>query len=371
MIKADGKLLNIQVLRGIAALAVAILHISGTQLEGGILFGQGIAAYGWMGVDLFFVISGFIMVWVTQDITPGTKTATRFLLIRFARIYPLWWVCVFILGLLYMVIHGVPAPLGLVEKSEAWPHFLKSLFLIPHELGPIVGPGWSLIHELYFYIIFTLIIMFNLRKSLWAALTVWFSCVVFGGFLNLDHMGPALKIIFNIYTLYFIVGAATALIILKHKSIPSYGLHILSVGAVSVVALVMFGFVSVQSRVWQLILPLTFIVYGAVIFEMKAKFKTPRFLVWLGDISYSLYLTHWLVLLAWQITKPIYPNGMLYSIVEGWPRTALVAFDFTILMVGCLVVAHIFYTLIEKPSLQFFRRHITSYGYNVSKSQNS
>jgi len=88
------KIESIQALRGIAALAVAMLHLAGLQTLGGLRCGTGLFGYGWMGVDIFFVISGFIMVWVTQNIDASPKTARRFLMQRIVRIYPLWWVCV-------------------------------------------------------------------------------------------------------------------------------------------------------------------------------------------------------------------------------------------------------------------------------------
>ena len=64
---------SIQALRGFAALAVALLHLAGLQMLEGFRETTGLYRYGWIGVDVFFIISGFIMVWVTRNITASPK----------------------------------------------------------------------------------------------------------------------------------------------------------------------------------------------------------------------------------------------------------------------------------------------------------
>lgn len=357
---ANSKLLTVQALRGLAALAVVLLHLIGTQVQGGIVPKPGVSQHGWMGVDLFFVISGFIMVWVTREVKPGAQTAGKFMLMRAARIYPLWWACTIIIAILYLVIHGVPASINAVPADESWGHLFLSLFLIPHQYAPGIGVGWSLIHELYFYIIFTLIILFGLRSRLWIALSLWAAVTVGGLYLGWGKLGPQMKIIISPYTLHFIAGAVAGLLLLRQDK-ARFGLPALTAGVVILGVIIAIGLVDKPLRVWQLTLPLTLIVYGAVASEMAGKLRSPKILTWLGDISYSLYLTHWLVLLAWQIAEPIYPGGMAYGLVSGLPGPALIALDFTILIIGCLVTAQIFYVLIEKPSLKLLRRHLPGY----------
>ena len=102
---------NIQALRGIAALAILFYHLA-LFIRGGVFKGQsgfpfGAWDQGWAGVDLFFVISGFIMVWTTQSIQPGLSTARGFLWRRVTRIYPLWWFCAGIMAIYFFVAYGL------------------------------------------------------------------------------------------------------------------------------------------------------------------------------------------------------------------------------------------------------------------------
>jgi peptidoglycan/LPS O-acetylase OafA/YrhL len=95
----DGmKLQSIQILRGIAALLVVIFHVRAQEMLaiGGnglaeMPFLNGFVNNGFAGVDLFFVISGFIMVYVTDGVRPGIRSSLDFLFARATRIYPLWW----------------------------------------------------------------------------------------------------------------------------------------------------------------------------------------------------------------------------------------------------------------------------------------
>src|SRR5262245_18713730 len=129
--------ITVQYLRGVAALSVLVFHILA-------YYGTSRGYYPFVfasGVDLFFVISGFIMVATTRK---GFDPA-RFAWARFWRVVPYWWVMLFAYVALRYWLGG------------HWPQagtILKSALLIPHfsetsgEPVPILGPGWSLTNEL-------------------------------------------------------------------------------------------------------------------------------------------------------------------------------------------------------------------------------
>jgi exopolysaccharide production protein ExoZ len=106
-------LTTLQSLRGFAALAVCIAHLQGVEakLGGSLILGKW-AEIGFAGVDLFFVISGFVMAWVTRADQGHIAAIPRFYLHRFARIYPLWW-C-----LLPSLQSGWSDPIGFTQASS-------------------------------------------------------------------------------------------------------------------------------------------------------------------------------------------------------------------------------------------------------------
>ena len=162
-------LFNIQYLRGVAALMVVLFHVldsSGRLGEAVVLpaFPAGEA-----GVDLFFVISGFIIWHTSRDpgLTPG-----RFMTKRIKRVVPLYWF--FTLAMAAIVI---VAP-SLLRTTVFEPmHVIASLAFVPylhptlHAYNPLVFVGWTLNYEMAFYVAFALLVPLTPgRRTLWIAL---------------------------------------------------------------------------------------------------------------------------------------------------------------------------------------------------------
>lgn len=221
------KLQSIQVLRGMAALLVVLYHIR--SLEGLAIASNGLTetplisgflTNGYAGVDLFFVISGFIMVYVTDGLKSGVRTSAEFLFARVTRIYPVWWLFAGVMTVYMVVAHGLrPSGLGweAISRSEPLiPYLLKSFALLPQGEHPILGVGWTLVHEMYFYLAFTLILLLP-RKLLPGILFVWGCAVVAGSVMGLS--GPLatdiLALVFYPMTMEFILGAAAGLAVMS------------------------------------------------------------------------------------------------------------------------------------------------------------
>jgi exopolysaccharide production protein ExoZ len=143
MARGTPVLLSIQALRALAALAVAAYHALQWE-RGGFDVGRA-------GVDVFFVISGFIMWRVTcgRDVEPGA-----FLWRRLTRVGPLYW-----LATLGVLAAALVWPAFLPEVRPGWGHLALSLAFIPHldPRGlpfPTLPPGWTLDYEAVFYLIF-------------------------------------------------------------------------------------------------------------------------------------------------------------------------------------------------------------------------
>ena len=219
------KLQSVQALRGIAALLVVVYHARALELEALVQAGSsepaligGFFASGFAGVDLFFVISGFIMVWVTQDLRSGPIASADFLFARVTRVYPVWWAAA-ALGLLYMVLSGGIAlidPSGVAIKpgTPEYQYLLKSFLLIPQADYPVLLIGWTLIHEIYFYLVFALLLQLP-RRFLPFALLGWGVLIVAASLLGLSLpiAQNVLTLAAHPMTMEFIFGAAVGLMV--------------------------------------------------------------------------------------------------------------------------------------------------------------
>ena len=216
---------SIQALRGLAAYLVLIYHVrsleglsikemgsSESELVGGIFLN------GYAGVDLFFVISGFIMVYVTASRPESLTTIKDFLLARIFRIFPPWWLFAGLMMTYLFVTYGVPwdsEALAATDISGS-EHIFRSLFLLPQPNFPVLGVGWTLIHEMYFYVIFALLLLAP-RKLLPAWLLLWALIVTGGALLGFTgaYARNFVELIFYTMTLEFIAGALAAWLFLK------------------------------------------------------------------------------------------------------------------------------------------------------------
>ena len=149
---------GIQILRGIAALAVVIHHaLEESNAVSGRFSPDWLTTTGAAGVDIFFVISGFIMLHVSfRDRRPPLRPG-QFLLRRVTRIYPLYWLTCLGVLLLFSV--------GLLQRQH-WnlSDVISSFILVPSEKR-LVGVSWTLVYEMYFYLIFAVTLLLESRKA--------------------------------------------------------------------------------------------------------------------------------------------------------------------------------------------------------------
>lgn len=221
------KLQSVQALRGLAALLVVFYHIR--ALETLSIAANGLEEVTWMdrvfsngyaGVDLFFVISGFIMVFVTKGAQTGFQPAADFLFARATRIYPVWWVFAGIVAIYMAAAHGLPNGTdGWQTVSRSQPpvdYVVKSFLLLPQAEFPILGVGWTLVHEVYFYAVFALFMLLP-RRLLPFLLTAWAAMIVAGGFagFSVPFAGTMRELVFYPMTMEFIFGAFAGLAVVS------------------------------------------------------------------------------------------------------------------------------------------------------------
>lgn len=275
---------SLQAIRGIAATLVVLFHVTlNLRTNYATNFLNGFFEFGNSGVEIFFVLSGFIISYTSARMI-GTGKPRKYVLKRLARVYPIYWIVTtaFLVPAIAFGLHGgfEPTATGL----------LSTYLLLPFH--PMVnGVSWSLSFEIYFYLLFALLIvsrrffvlLIAVLVGTLAQLTGTFS---FAGTLIADFF-------FSQYVLLFFMGMAVYWVWERKTLSPSAraSLLVLIVSATAYLTYaqsfhgyryspVFYGAVSAVC------------IYCAISFELGTGVRVPRFLVVLGDASYVLYLIH-------------------------------------------------------------------------------
>lgn len=146
---------SIQFMRAVACLMVVVHHALS-------LAGNSTAAVGAAGVDIFFVISGFVMVVATKE----NETSGLFIKKRIIKVVPMYWIATAITVAFYYTRHG---------DLIVWNHIVTSLFFLPppeHLIVPVLYPGWSLNYEIFFYLLIAFALLFNRNTFLYVLIFV-------------------------------------------------------------------------------------------------------------------------------------------------------------------------------------------------------
>lgn len=335
---------SLQLLRGLAAIAVAIYHthlILASPNYGAIDVLRGVATKGWLGVNFFFVLSGFIILYAhIQDVGVPSKVRT-YLWRRFSRVYPVYWIA--LTGYIAAAFIGIGYP----DFRSTLPDLLSAYLLVPLVPEPSLPLklAWTLLYEVGFYALFTLLI---LHRTMGLAVAAFWVC---GIAVNSFVLGNTALGLFNIWNIYFLVGAVTLLLFRAMDT--RLGPLVLALGCLSLFAMMATGLV--PDRIGDangqpllllaLAVPFSMILLGATQVESARGWKPPRPLILLGDASYSIYLVH-----AAVISVVAQLNHML---LPGLIPPLLL---FTVTATASVVAGVVFHLLIERPLLRAARR---------------
>ena len=284
------RLQNVQCLRAVAALLVIAVH---EPLFEARLFGT--SWIGWLrvpggtGVDLFFVISGFIMVTTMWSAFGGAGAARTFLARRIERIYPLYW----LVTTAYLALHfALPAAVGLDPATPL--DVAASYLLAPHGKDPVLVVGWTLQFEMAFYLVFTLALLFP-RSRLPVVLGGWALATLACAAVAARAPSAALSFLGSPLIFEFLVGAGIGAVVASRRIVAP--LALLVAGAAGVAAV--FAYTSPLAalplpwfRALAVAPPMALVLAGAVGLELRGGWTGPAWLARIGDASYSLYLSH-------------------------------------------------------------------------------
>ena len=300
-IKLSPTLNSIQLLRAIAAWIVVFHHFVQIyfQMHGADFFSSLLARYGNIGVDFFFVISGFVMYKSTNGKTVSVR---EFIFNRIARIVPAYWFYTCVTGIIILIFNGV------IPKTDIESVFLlKSLFFIPAQnpsgigLYPLLTVGWTLNYELAFYAAFATSLLFMPHYRLITMVVGIFLLQTLAKELGGDFGFYANRISFE-----FLIGVVVGII--HSKGLLRIPLSIAIIFSIGSVALILAG--SASHHYLKVGIPCAVIVAAAL--SQEKYFVQHGWLTKLGDWSYSTYLCHVIVLsIGFKITQIYSLNSYL------------------------------------------------------------
>ena len=334
------RILLLHALRAAAALAVAVHHLSHEPF--------GAVAWPWLpgvplnaGVDVFFTISGFVMVHASGRLFAAPGARRTFLVRRLARIVPLYWATTTVFLLVLAALPG-----GIRSPWPGGPAVLASYAFFPWPRGdgtiqPVYSLGWTLNYEMFFYAVFALFLPLR-RFPAVAGIAVALTVIVFVG-AAVRPVQPVLMFWTDPMVLEFALGMGLALLVARGTTLP---------WAVRLV-LAVLGLAWLGSGGWNGI-GLPAFAPGAVMLTAAAVLgPDPPLPPWLGawparlgDASYALYLVHPFALRA--VTLVWVRLGF-----QGVPAAAA-ASAVAVTIAVCIALAS--YRLFEAPTTRWLTR---------------
>lgn len=322
---------SIQYLRFFACLAVVVLHITKKAY-----FNNDIDFYFYLGdtgVDIFFIISGFIMMHISRS----NMSAGKFLVDRIVRIYPIY-LFILVPYLAVFLLH----PELVNSHNPIKPSIFKSITLLPFVDGSLLNMvSWTLMYELYFYLIFTLSI------SLYGKVNKILSTSVF--IIALLSFGLIFDISFinSTIVLEFLIGMVFYKIFTKRMLLNSYMSLFLIILGFAIFYMLPREEMGVNgfSRLLLWGGPVSLIFIGVL--GLEDKIKNNKILLFLGNTSYSTYLSHILVINA------VYLGFKKYTFFDVGPLLIIV-----MATVGSFILGAIIHKYIELRLVSFFKMKI-------------
>ncbi len=335
---------SIQIARAMAALAVVVTHSQALPEALGIAhYSHGLWSFGQAGVDIFFIISGFIIASVLQK----PQTVGQFVARRSLRILPFYWG--FTLVWAVILLTGFDAPPG---SSD----LVASFAVLPQDVVPVLGVGWSLEHELIFYAIVALLVWIGRADAMLGVMAVFAAASLIAHIaLQRAVDSGVIGHILSLYHVQFLVGVAlfrwqSKLVDLPWKSTILLGailfplaaalLHILYNSAVPAQPVGILGIARVV--LWGVAGALVLAGLLACEAQQPDVMRTApaRGMILIGGASYVLYLSHPIVIaLVGLALRPVWP--------VVWPPHLAEA----IAIAAALGFALVFYRWIEEPML--------------------
>ena len=328
--------LSVQYLRGIAACMVLLEHIGlkSSQYSTNVLSGWHV---GGSGVDLFFLISGFIMCHTMTEKHQQPNASLTFLWRRVQRIIPLYWFVTCLALVIYVLMPDK------VNSSGGETDLLASFFLLPSNGSYLVANGWTLSYEFLFYTLFTLGLLFSRGVGSLLVVLVLSALAVFG------FMHPQYSVwgmfLTNQLLLEFAVGIALSYYLPYINRLPTMAMPMLIGLGVGGLLAVNQG-ISSDIRVIDFGIPMVLIMAGALGLEKELQQRPNTLLNLLGSSSYAMYLIHPFILVA---AAMVLSKLGLTDVLNGW-------FFVVVLFIGSTVGGWVLFKYVETTMANFIKK---------------
>ncbi len=333
----------IQVLRGVAALMVVAHHATIMLFQRDRL-SIGTWIQGSAGVDIFFVISGFVMTISSAPLRHAVRPARTFLARRLERIAPMYWLVTSVKVLVVLLV-----PTLALNGLGGWHHALASYLFLPSmsaegRLEPVVVVGWTLNYEMAFYVLFAGALALRWRP--WVGLAPVLLGVPLLYFAPVHWlMALPLPSLFYIQTVIweFLFGMLLGAGVGWVRRLPwGWGAALVSAGLT-----LLFTQASPGTSYWRGLFwggPALAVVAGVISLERRWGARSPRWALEMGDASYSIYLVHTLTLPAVGVLLLRWPHGW-----RGEVDAALF-----VAVVLSAMSGEVVYRLVELPMMRWF-----------------
>jgi peptidoglycan/LPS O-acetylase OafA/YrhL len=350
---------NVQTLRFFAAFWVVLHHMNPPVTPFTLtILPEAVTRLGFAGVDLFFVISGLIMAETTRNLKPGWHSSARFLTQRFGRIYIGWWPFFFVYLVAAWHFKNIKPQTSLLGSFFLWPQDLMFYLL------PIT---WTLSFELYFYVVVALIVLWQRRHAAKVLGVCGLGIIIFnvwlyknGMYLPQNELKAKASLLIPFYASPLVVEFIAGFLLSEFiRRRPQQYISIWATAAIAFLTAAYFyqihgnlnasgmaGFFHTGERA---------VLFGgfscclvACAMELERRNITPwKLLQSLGDASYSIYLSHIMVLVAMSIIyfkSPVRIPNIIWALAS---------------ILATLVFSWLCYRFVEYPLYQIFKKKVS------------
>lgn len=327
-------------MRGLMSLMLLLAHTNAMIASN--LF-HGFFMRGSYVVDFFFTLSGFLLYYNYRESENRLSDGAEYIKKRFVRIYPVYWIYTLITVAVVLFIKRRFGCELIYWNDLSLKSIVRSLLCIVTDVKngkrPVIPTGWTLPYEVFFYLV-SLSLILGGKKVFRNVLLIWAAAIVVFQFYRVDNIYVAF--LFDRLFLEFIAGVGLAALVKNGKHVSkAQALLILTAGVVYFLVFWTGNNLGVAyppyiTRVEKFGIPFALIIYGLAEYERQGKIPRFRVLSHFASASYSLYLTHYTVIIV------------LIFVFDSCCPTLPQIVKFLIALIVSMIVGDLAYVFVEK-----------------------